>query len=327
MLWFLTFSLSVPLCYSDVASSNVIYSLEVSGAKTDAPKLTNAAPGPSPVKPKAGCPAPSKASCSYPTDKVGKIFDYCYHIYQAGAGSGIDNKNCGDIEGDIGFVFPRGFNSYYADGMISKIFFAVTEWGDYLKCNHPDGSYVYKCDKDVNNKPPPAGYNKAGCQQAHTPTGDGHWYSFPSAGHDKTWSSVGALTEGAPCQVVRITAKCYFNQVAKAGKCKEGCDGKTADQCARCFEGVSLKTEKQLWKDAFFKKLCPHIPRLEDITFDYNTTGGFEPHLDRNLTWGFWRYPPFTDQLKNKVQSAQVPSPSPWDEPIQEDSGTSDLIV
>jgi len=236
-------------------------------------------------------PTPSGGGgCSYPSSKVGSIRGTCFHIYQAGAGSGITEKNCADIPGDIGFVFPRGYDSYYGDGHIALVHFAVTKWGKYLHCNHAPGSFKYKCDG--------GGYAYAGRETAHTKAGHGYWYSFPAAGHDKTWSSVGALSKGANCAVLRIQAKCLFNLVAQAGRCPKGCDGLSAKSCAQCFSGVSLAKEQQLWHDAFFGGKCPFIYGEEAWYSNVSKMDTANPteQWDRNLTWGFWRDPNFFNE-------------------------------
>jgi len=229
-------------------------------------------------------------SCKYPSSKVGSIHGTCFHIYQGGAGSGLAEKNCGDIAGDIGFVFPRGFNAYYNDGYIAYVHWGVTKWGRYGHCNHAPGSSQYHCD---------GGTNLAGKERAHTATGQGTWYSFPAAGRDKTWSSVGALHKGAECGVLRIKAKCLFSLVGKAsGHCPQGCEGKSANDCAHCIAGVSTSKEAEIWNDAFFHGKCPLIHDTEDEQADltYEATATELPAWDRNVTWGFWRYPPFAKE-------------------------------
>lgn len=233
----------------------------------------------------------ASSTCNYPSSKVGSIHGHCWHIYEAGAGTGISERNCGDAAGDVGFVFPRGFDAYYQGGHIAMVHWGVTKWGQYTHCNHAPGSTTYHCDG-------PFGYQFAGQEQAHTPQGRGVWYSFPVAGHDKQWSSVGATTKGANCGVLRIHAKCLFNLVAKAGRCPGGCDGKSASDCANCFSGVSGSQEEALWKDAFNGK-CPFLYDEEGYSEEeealkaaeafeaLNKSELVDPH--RNLTWGFWR--------------------------------------
>lgn len=242
-------------------------------------------------------PATSKPDCNYPKDKVGKLFGNCFHIYQGGAGSGITEKNCADIVGDLAFMFPRGFARYYEGGYIAQVHWAVTKFGDYQKCNHPPDSHVYTCE--------PVQELAGHMERAKK----GHWYSFPAKGKDKEWSSVGALSKGADCAVLRIKSICLFGLMAKAngkpGKCAQGCDKLSSAECADCLEGLSQDKEIKVWNDAFFNEKCPRIYDNQDelLGDELNLTGALDPELDRTVTWGFWRRPPFWNGTSSDEQS------------------------
>lgn len=223
-------------------------------------------------------------TCTPAAGKVGGIHGHCYHIYDAGAGISLAERNCGDAYGDLEFTFPRGLDAYYNSGFIGMVHFGVTQWGQYLRCNHAPGSTAYSCLG--------GGYQFAGVENSFK--FGGHWLSFPAAGKDRQWSE-GTAADGS-CAPKQIRARCMFSLMAQAsGRCPQGCGSLTVAQCGACINGLSVQIAKQVWDRAFWQGACP--PATEaDVLADpapVDPEGdaviwaslGLDP---KNLTWGWW---------------------------------------
>ena len=187
------------------------------------------------------------AKCKGSKSKVGKIHAHVYHVYSGGSGYGLQEHNAGDATGDIGFVFHYGGAGggalYYHGGYIAMLHVGLTQWGQYLRCNHAPGSHQYSCNG--------GSYEYAGVESM----GGGHWYSFPAAGKDKQWSEIDAKT--GPCMMIRIKAWCLFNLAAKAGSCPSGCAKvPNFQQCQHCWSGLSTSTLNSVWDNAIWNKKC-----------------------------------------------------------------------
>lgn len=268
----------------------------------------------------------SPSDCKYPSSLVGGIKGYCHHIYQGGAGFGISEKNCGDAMGDISFVFPRGFNSYYKYGIISTINFAVKSWGKYLRCNYPsskNGCSTWGCIDSSDYDCKGGGQTTAGREKVTWNAG-GWWYSFPRKGLDKDWSEYDwprwsrrraqmDLGPSPSCAEISIEAKCLFNNMAKAMRCPKGCEGLSSDKCADCFAGMSVADEKRHWDEAIWGGKCRDCGKREGGQECYPTleaTAQEEsedvPTWDRNVTWGFWRRPTFWNSTLTERSTAVV---------------------
>jgi len=192
------------------------------------------------------------AKCKGSKTKVGKIHTHVYHIYEGGSGYGLQEHNAGDTMGDINFAIQQGRGgTYYKGGYIAMLHVGVTQWGRYLHCNHAAGSHTYSCQG--------GSYAYAGRQ----PTGGGNWYSFPAVGKDKQWSEMD--DKSGPCMMIRIKAKCMFNEMAKAGSCKSGCDSvPTFSQCAQCWSGLTIDQKRQVWDNAIWGHKCHRYETEED---------------------------------------------------------------
>jgi hypothetical protein len=200
--------------------------------------------------------------CKGSKTDVGKVHTHVYHIYEGGAGYGLQEHNAGDSIGDLSFIFPRGFDAYYKGGYIAMLHIGVTSWGKYLHCNHAPGSTTYSCQG--------GSYEYAGRESvsaSHGGQGQGYWYSFPALGKNKQWSEMDG--KSGPCMMIRIKAKCLFNKMAIAGgKCPKGCDALTVQQCSNCMVGISLTQQKQVWDDAIWNKKCPRYETEVDDELD-----------------------------------------------------------
>jgi len=219
--------------------------------------------------------------CSPDPKKVGSIHGHCYHIYDSAVSNSLAEKNCGDAYGDLGFVFPRGFTAYFQSGFIGMVHYSVSQWGQYLRCNHAPGSTQYSCLGRT--------YQLAGKQAM----GGGSWYSFPQAGENIQWSQGTDADKSRGCAPKKIRARCYFSLVAKARGHSAGCDQASAAQCAQYMAGADLATEKRLWDDAFWHGACPSASQQDlqeegepegDVT-EWQTLG-LNPD---EVQWGFWR--------------------------------------
>lgn len=234
------------------------------------------------------------ATCNYPTDKVGSIHGACYRIFHAGADVDIAEKNCGDVRGDLSFVFPRGFATYYKQGYITKVNFAVTRWGRYKMCNHLPGKTTYSCGL---GKYELAGREKVRLQAPPNFWTGGYWYSFPKHGQDKEWSSYNSTT--GDCAPITIEAKCLFDLFAKAGHCPNGCEGKSMPMCIMCFATVMLnvKREQELWQQAIEGGACPRVTPPTAEPKDALPLDDSLPAWDKTVTWGFWRNSTFVEEM------------------------------
>jgi len=185
---------------------------------------------------------------------------HVHHILSKSAHKGVTNKNAADTLGDISFIFgsrgipePRGVVRYYNDGVIEMNHMSVSSWGDYLQCNHPDGSTTYscKCPKDHKGS---CDMKRAGKQQnSHS---DGHlWYSFPNAGKGTYWD----YEHGSGCKAIRVTAKCVIDRLATEAGCPGKCSTKTATACVTCVNKLSDKKKEHVWDESVFGGKCKHV--------------------------------------------------------------------
>merc|ERR1712232_159553 len=194
------------------------------------------------------------AKCKGSKTKAGKIHTHVYHIYEGGSGYGLQEKNAADTLGDMGFIVAGGGSQYYKGGYIAMLHIGVTQWGKYLPCNHPAGSHTYSCNGGT--------YQYAG-RVTSCYSFKGECYSFPAAGKNKEWSEMD--DKSGPCMVIRIKAKCMYNEMAKAGSCKSGCDSVPSySQCAQCWKGLGASQMKQVWDNAIWGHKCHRYETEEE---------------------------------------------------------------
>jgi len=200
----------------------------------------------------------SYAKCQGPYKHGHRL--HVHHILSKTAPHGVTNKNAADTLGDISFIFgsqgfpaPRGVESYYDGGVIEMNHLSISSWGDYLQCNHPDGSTVYscKCPKDHTGS---CDMERPGKQQnSHS---DGHlWYSFPTAGKGHYWD----YEHGTGCKAIRVTAKCVIDRLATEAGCPGKCSTKTATACVTCVNKLSDKKKEHVWDESVFGGKCKHV--------------------------------------------------------------------
>jgi len=158
---------------------------------------------------------------------------FVFNIRSASAPSGVTNKNAGDVQGDLNFIFgspgesgasARGCYRYYNSGIVSRNYVTIFDpMGAYQHCNH-DSRGKYTCDGNTPN----AGY------QHDTHTG-GFWYSFPSSGEGKYWS----LTDYFGHVVAQdIEASQMIQSIGKAARCDCSSISVSRDSCSSCAKCV-----------------------------------------------------------------------------------------
>jgi len=204
-----------------------------------------------------------------------------YHIASKDAKSGITNKNAADALGDIAFIFgakgfpePRGVENYYEDGIIEMNHMSVSSWGDFLQCNHPDGSTVYTCKCPLYHS------GGTGCDmeragQIQNSHSNGHmWYSFPQAGEGKYWDYEHP-DEKRGCRKLQFHAKCIIDALAEKAAAKgikhkgQKCTGKCSaikykDECADCVVQLSDSDKRSVWDKMVWEGGCSDLIHPED---------------------------------------------------------------
>jgi len=166
---------------------------------------------------------------------------------------GVTNKNAADSLGDMAFIFggkgfpqPRGVEQYYDSGIVQTIHLSVSSWGDFLQCNHDDGSTVYKCKCPSDHK--------GTCDMEHAGRrNNSHsnynwWYSFPHAGQGKYWD----YEYGHGCQAIEVHASCVIDRLAKDAGCPGICSPKNSAKCVDCVNKLSDKRKEHVWDTAVF---------------------------------------------------------------------------
>jgi len=195
------------------------------------------------------------STCSGPSKH--KIPVTVYNIRAQNATGGISNKNAADELGDMSFIFgsrgnpkPRGVTQYY-DGIIQMVFVSVTDWGDYLQCEHAPGSTEYTCKCNLWTKV--CNHQKAG--KENNAINDHHnWYSFPTAGQGIYWD----YESGAGCETVEVTSSCVIRALAIAAGCTGQCDSAdNANACTTCVHKLSDQQKLDVWNSAISK--CPRL--------------------------------------------------------------------
>jgi len=213
---------------------------------------------------------------------------HVYHIYAGGSGWGLAERNAGDSLGDLSFIFPRGFQAYYKGGYVAMVHASYNHWHKYLQCNHNPGSHTYSCNGGSYEEP-----GRESVSASHG-SGHGYWYSFPRLGKDKHWWE--SHSSSGVCGYIRISAKCLFNLMAKAGgRCSHGCDGKAYDECSKCMGGLSLSHEHQIWDHAIWNHGC-HRYTLND---DLNATVEFD---DPVMPEGFFTNTSHPDVSRDAIE-------------------------
>jgi len=206
---------------------------------------------------------------------------HVYNIRAATTGSGVTNKNAADSLGDMAFIFggsgypePRGVKQYY-DGIIEMNHLSVSSFGDFLQCNHPEGSSVYTCKCPLyHDGGKNCDMNRPGkIQNSHS---NNHvWYSFPATGKNKYWDYEGEKEHNGECRKLYLHAKCIIDNLAakaaSAGKKFKGkaCSGKCsavtyAEECANCVIALSDTEKRAVWDKAFWEGECSDLFHPED---------------------------------------------------------------
>lgn len=187
---------------------------------------------------------------------------HVYNILSKHATNGVTNKNAADTLGDMAFIFgssgvptPRGVEEYYDDGIISMNHLSISSWGDYLQCNHPDGSTTYSCKCPKDNRWP-CDMERAGKEQgSHT---NGHiWYSFPHAGQHTYWD----YEHGSGCESIQVRASCVIDALASKAGCPGKCSSNNAKECVNCVNKLPDKDKEHVWDWAVLQKHCPDSRR------------------------------------------------------------------
>jgi len=222
---------------------------------------------------------PARNKCDGPWEHGIRV--HAYHIASKDASSGVTNKNAADPLGDIAFIFggagfpePRGVESYYDEGIIEMNHISVSSWGDFLQCNHPDGSTDYTCKCPLFHS---GGHgcdmDRAGqIQNSHS---NGHtWYSFPRAGEGKYWDYEHP-DDSRGCRKLQFHAQCVIDNLAQKaadkGKTYKGkkCSGKCSaikykDECAACVVQLSDTDKHDVWDKMVWDGGCSDLIHPED---------------------------------------------------------------
>lgn len=110
--------------------------------------------------------------------------------------------------------------------------------------------------------------------------------------------------------MIRIKAKCLFNNMAKAGgRCPKGCDALSYTQCSKCMKGISRSQQKQIWDDAIWNKKCKRYETEVDDGLDND----LEPEAD------------FTNA--SRPEALRTPRSGYANEAHRSDGGTSVVVV
>lgn len=220
----------------------------------------------------------SRSECNGPWEHGIRI--HTYNIRAATTGPGVTNKNAADSLGDMAFIFggsgypePRGVKQYY-DGILEMNHLSVSSFGDFLQCNHPEGSSVYTCKCPLYHD------NGKNCDMArpgkiqNSHSNNHVWYSFPAAGKGKYWDYENENNHNGGCRKLFLHAKCIIDNLAakakSAGKkykgaaCSGKCNPNSPDECANCVIALSDTEKKSVWDNAFWKGDCSDLFHPED---------------------------------------------------------------